>query len=328
MWVVAYLGVSNGWKHTMQSNEGYEGYYANSATQAQGDIEYHIPAEFTKERPAVSFSQDRHDIPISEHPLASQLPKASTRPAVVGDPVQFTPLTRPPGTPSSLADYLYQDRGQVGLHVVSFTDATLVCLYYHHTAFDLMGWGALMTAWTHELHGRWDQVHTSLVGGDPADSEDSDFDPMRSLGTNPTQPHALAGRQMGLASLVCFFLRNAYDFLWRKKECRIVCVPGAFVDKMRARALDELRAEAEADGSGNGETAGPEPFLSHGDVLVAWWARLLVSQVCPADSERTVMIQVGSIVPLPFTTELGRRSSRSTTPTRSWRASSLLARRG
>lgn len=225
-------------------------------------------------------------MPISEHPLASQLPKASNRPAVVGDPEQFTTLSRPPGAPSSLEDYLSQDRGQLGLHVVSFTDASLVCLYYHHTAFDLIGWRDLMTAWMHELHGREEQVQTTLVGGDPADSED--FDPMRRLGTNPTQPHALADRQMGLANVLFFTLRNAYDFLWRKKECRIVCVPGAFVDKMHAQALDELKAEA-AKGV---DAKGPEPFVSHGDVLAAWWSRILVSNVCSKDSERTIMIEV------------------------------------
>lgn len=115
---------------------------------------------------------------IGEHPLASQLPKASSRPAVVGDPEQFTPLARPFGTPTTLEDYLNQDRGQLGLHVVSFTDATLVVLYYNHTSFDLMGWGALMTAWTHELHGRGDQIVTPL-GGDPDGEED--FDPFRNL---------------------------------------------------------------------------------------------------------------------------------------------------
>lgn len=261
-------------------------YGAYSLGQAQGNIEYHIPIEFTKERPAVSFSQDRYDIPISDHPLASQLPKASTRPAVVGDPVQFTPFTRPPGTPSSLDDYLTQDRGQLGLHVVSFMDATLVCLYFSHTAFDLIGWGALLTAWTHELHGRGEQIQTP-AGGDPADGDEC-FDPMRDLGTNPTWPHALEGRHMGLVRLFWFFLRNAYDFLWREKECRIVCVPGAFVNQMHAGALEELGAEAVK----SGEEMGGETFVSRGDVLAAWWARVLASSVCTADSERTIMIQV------------------------------------
>ena len=238
----------------------------------------------------MTFSQDRHEIPISEHPLASQIPKPSARPAVVGDPEQFTPLARPPGTPSSIDDYLNQDRGQLGLHVVTFTDATLICLYYNHTSIDLMGWGALMTAWTHQLHGREDQIQEP-IGGDPEDSED--FDPMRKLGLNPTEPHVLADRQMATSGLMGFGLRNALDLGFRNKECRIVCIPGGFVDKLRAQALDELRAEA----AKNGDEAAPEPFLSHGDVLTAWWARLAVSQLLAEDSERTITIQVSLEIP-------------------------------
>lgn len=238
----------------------------------------------------MTFSQDRHEIPISEHPLASQLPKPSARPAVVGDPEQFAPLSRPPGTPSSIDDYLTQDRGQLGLHVVTFTDATLICLYYNHTSIDLMGWGALLTAWTHELHGSESQIQEP-IGGDPDDSDD--FDPLRRLGLNPTQPHVLADRQMASSGLVGFGLRNALDLGFRNKECRIVCIPGAFVDRLREQALGELREEAarkKLEGGG-GEEA-PEPFLSHGDVLTAWWARLTVSQLLAEDSERTITIQV------------------------------------
>lgn len=255
--------------------------------QAQGQFEHHVPAQFTPERPAVTFSEVRHNMPISEHPLASQLPQPSARPAVVGDPEQFKPLGIPAGTPTSIDDYLYQDRPQLGLHVVSFTDATLVCLYYNHTSFDLMGWGALMTAWTHELHGRVDLIRIP-IGGDPEDSED--FDPMRKLGLNPTEPHVLADRQMAMSGLMGFGLRNALDLGFRDKECRIVCIPGAFVERMRAQAIEELKAEAAQRGE-----EGPEPFLSPGDVLTAWWARLAVSQLVSAESDRTITLQVCTI---------------------------------
>lgn len=257
-------------------------------SQEQGELEYHVPATFTAERPAVTFSQERHDMPISSHSLASQLPKASNRPAVVGDPVQFTPLVRPPGTPSSIDDYLNQDRGQLGLHVITFNDATLISLYYNHTSFDLMGWGALMTAWTHELHGRVDEIQTP-VGGDPGDGDS--FDLMRNLGTRPTEPHILADRHMATSNLVGFGFRNALDLGFRAKECRIVCLPRAFVEKLHEQAISELKAEAAKNGASAQEQ---QPFLSHGDVLTAWWARLAVSQMLPAESQRTITIQASN----------------------------------
>lgn len=246
-------------------------------------MEYHLPAEFTPDRPAATYSHDHHEMPIKQHPLASHLPQPSNCPAVVGDPEQFTPLARPPGTPASMDDYLYQDRGQIGLHVIAFTDATLVVLYYTHTTMDLMGWSALLAAWTAEIHGRGDEMPVPL-GGDPGDD---DFDLMSDLGTKPTEPHLLAEHHMPMSGLVGFGLRNSLDLAVRPKECRIVCIPGKFVDKLRTQALEELRAEAAKNGA-----TGPAPFLSHGDVLSAWWTRLTVSQLLSSESERTITIQV------------------------------------
>lgn len=226
---------------------------------------------------------------ISEHPLAAQLPQASNRPAVVGDPEKFTPLARAPGTPASIDDYLYEDRGQLGLHVVSFTDATLVVLYFTHTTLDLLGWGALLAAWTSEMHGRGDEVATPL-GGDPG--EDG-FDALRGLGTRPTEPHVLAGSHMSTPSLVGFGLRNSLDLAVRSKECRIVCVPGRFVEGLRAEALGELRGRAaSSSGQQGSDGCGARPFVSEGDVLAAWWTRLTVSQLVRPGSDRTITIQV------------------------------------
>ncbi|KAI1638273.1 hypothetical protein F4809DRAFT_601081 [Biscogniauxia mediterranea] len=263
----------------LASLKGWRKLGARLRKNDKGEIEYHVPAEFTAERPAVSFSHVDYVMPISEHPLASKLPQpSSTRPAVVGDPGEFTSLVQSEQTPTSIDDYLTQDRGQLGLHVVSFTDATLVVLYYNHTSFDLLGWGALMTAWTHVLHGRESLVATP-VGGDPGSD---DFDSLRNLGTNPTERHVLADRHMPLSSLVGYGFRNVVDMAVRAKENRIVCVPGAFVQKLRAEALAELEAAA-----GPGE----KPFVSEADVLAAWWARIAVTSLMAPESKRTVSIQ-------------------------------------
>lgn len=167
-----------------------------------------------------------------------------------------------------------------------------------------MGCAALLAAWAHELHGRGDLVPTP-VGGDPEDDhghhEGSDgdfFDPLRELGLHPTEPHVLEDRCMGAAGLVGFGVRNALDVGFRAKECRIVCVPGAFVERLHARAMAELKAEAEAqeaagDGT-DGEGAREEPFLTHGDVITAWWTRLAVSHMVPPESQRTITIQVST----------------------------------
>ncbi|KAI0593534.1 hypothetical protein F4775DRAFT_586736 [Biscogniauxia sp. FL1348] len=263
----------------LASMKGWRKIGARLRKNDKGEIEYHVPAAFTADRPAVSFTHVDYVMPIGEHPLASKLPQASsTRPAVVGDPGEFADLVQSEQTPTSIEDYLTQDRGQLGLHVVSFTDATLVVLYYNHTSFDLLGWGALMTAWTHVLHGR-ESLVAKPVGGDPGSD---DFDSLRTLGTNPTAPHVLADRRMPLSSLVGYGVRNVVDMTIRAKENRIVCVPGAFVQKLRTEALAELQAAA-----GPGE----KPFVSEADVLAAWWARIAVTSLMSPDSKRTISIQ-------------------------------------
>lgn len=113
-----------------------------------------------------------------------------------------------------------------------------------------------MTAWTHELHGRGDQIQTP-VGGDPEDSDD--FDPTRNLGTNPTEPHVLADCHMATSGLVGFGFRNVLDMCFRAKECRIVCLPRAFVEKLYEQTISELKAEAAKDGT---EGQVQEPFLT------------------------------------------------------------------
>ncbi|KAH8666844.1 hypothetical protein BX600DRAFT_481192 [Xylariales sp. PMI_506] len=269
----------NGSLERLLSLKGWRKLGARLRKNAKGEVEYHLPAEYNASRPAVSFSELSHDISITEDPLASRLPKAnSTRPAVVGDPEEFTDLCRCQGMPTKIEDYFTQDRGQLGLHVVKFRDATLVVLYYNHTSFDLLGWGALMTAWTHVLHGS-EHLVAMPYGGDPGSEE---FDAMSTLGTNPTKPHVLAAKSLGIGGLIGYGLRNIYDLAIKGKENRLVCVPGLFIEKLHADALAELRTAA---------SPGEKPFLSEGDVLAAWWVRLLITQLEDTSSRRTINIQ-------------------------------------
>lgn len=76
---------------------------------------------------------------ISEHTLASQLPKApeSPNPALLPvAPDDLGSLVSRPGDPRTLDDYLHSDRPVLGLHIVSFTDATIVTFSWPHVLFD------------------------------------------------------------------------------------------------------------------------------------------------------------------------------------------------
>lgn len=108
-------------------------------------LEYHVPAAFDRDRrPAVAYHHQRFDTSIREHPVAAALPPfaeaaqgADDVPQPVpGDPDRFLSLMRQDGDPTELEDYLYSDRPLLGLHVVSFDDATLLTLSWSHVVLD------------------------------------------------------------------------------------------------------------------------------------------------------------------------------------------------
>ncbi|KAH6962656.1 hypothetical protein BKA56DRAFT_498440 [Ilyonectria sp. MPI-CAGE-AT-0026] len=237
---------------------------------AKGGLEYHVPAEFTTVRPAVGFTHvDHGDVTMANHPLASRLPKPSARPAVVGDPDECIDLACGPGCPTSIDDYLYTDRPLLGLHVVSFKDATLVTLHWLHIACDALGMKALVGGWVLAMQDKPIPMQQGF-----------DYDPLAEFGKHPKEPHKLADQRMTTSSLLTYGFKNGYNLLVGKKECRMVCIPGRFLNKLRSDALQDLAA------------AGVEkPFLTDNDILVAWWTRIALSHL-PADSERPVTVQL------------------------------------
>lgn len=233
-------------------------------------MEYHIPVEFTQERPAIAFTHvNSCDVRKADHPLASKLPQPSSRPAVVGDPDECIDLARSPGSPSCIEDYLYSDRPLLGLHVVSLQDATLVTLHWLHIACDAMGMKALVGGWV-----------LSMQGKEIPEQQGFDYDPMADLGKNPTEPHVLKDKCMSASSLLMYGLRNGYSLTAGKKECRIVCIPGYFLDGLKAAALKDLKASGVES-----------PFLTDNDVLTAWWTRMALGHL-PAESDRPVTVQI------------------------------------
>ncbi|KAI0023875.1 hypothetical protein F4780DRAFT_27217 [Xylariomycetidae sp. FL0641] len=234
----------------------------------KGELVYHMPAEFTKDRTAIAYTHARHEMKAADHPIAARLPKPSARPATVADPDVFRPLFMPEGGPSKMDDYLNADIPQLGLHVVSFKDKTLVCLHWPHTTFDALGKRALLDAWMLMLQGRADEVVSLPEQG---------IDPLAELGKHPTETHKLADNRLSMFGLAGYGISNALDFI-RSQENRMVCVPASFVAGLREKALAELAANGVEN-----------PFLTEGDVLCAWWTKVATSHL-PRNSSRTVVL--------------------------------------
>ncbi|KAK6080935.1 lysR family regulatory protein [Seiridium cupressi] len=302
--------------------DGWQKIGARLRRTANGGLEYHVPATFTKERPAITYSHITHDCPSTAHPVASRLPKPSTTPATVCDPDDFGSLFHREGAPTELNHYLDADIPQIGLHIVSFTDKTLVTLYWPHTLMDALGKQAFLRAWTSILNSRAHEVIPPVA---------ADTDPFSELGKHPTEPHKLAAQRMSMLQLVGYGFGTVSNFL-STKENRMVCVPAAFVRKLHREAYADLtddRAERSSVTSTEGQTSPSissvddtlsasvsssdgslsltssisskdtkpssvasddgRPFLTDGDVLCAWWTKLAVSHL-PANSKRTVCL--------------------------------------
>jgi hypothetical protein len=211
---------------------------------------------------------------VEDHPTASHIPRPPRdgQPAIVGDPDDLSELVHGPEVPKRLDDYIYTDRPQLGLHVVSFKNATVVVLHWIHLACDATAKRSVLDAWTLMLQGREDEIPEPLA---------ADNYILENVGKNPAKPHVLADRRVTTPGLVSWAFQNAYGLVIRPKEHRMVCVPAAYLAKLREKALAELASQA----ANAGQEAGP--FLSEGDVLVAWTTRLAMANL-PKDSDRTV----------------------------------------
>ncbi|KAK1243083.1 hypothetical protein MKX07_003711 [Trichoderma sp. CBMAI-0711] len=252
----------------LAKRDGWTRLGARMRKDAQGNLEYHIPAEFTEERRALSYTHMAHDMDAADHPVASKIPAPSSRPAVVCDPDDFRGLLYPNGGPVSIDDYLSRDIPQLGLYIISFRDKTLVVIYWPHTLMDALGKKALLDAWTLMLQDRENDIVAP---------QGRDGDPLADLGKYPTEPHKLASRRLSMFGLAQYGINNVLD-LFRTQENRMLCVPGFFIENLRKEAISELKSEG-------AET----PFLTEGDVLCAWWIKVATSHL-PSNSQRTVVI--------------------------------------
>ncbi|KAK2037423.1 hypothetical protein LZ31DRAFT_481325 [Colletotrichum somersetense] len=236
----------------------------------EGKLEYHIPEHFDEKRPAISYSHISYDMDINEHSLASRLPRATQRPAVLADPSEFLGLAQRPDGPKVLNDYLYSDEPQLALHIVSFFDATLVSISLPHTLTDGTGGGKIYLSWSLALQGRDDEI--------PA-FHGFDNDPLATFGAIAPEPYMYTNRLVTGWKAILFKLRQWYDSVRYRSESRVLCIPAAVMAHLRKTAIEEIRAETKND----------QAFVSDNDVICAWFTQLAISDT-PQHSDRTIRI--------------------------------------
>ncbi|KAK7949260.1 uncharacterized protein PG986_010146 [Apiospora aurea] len=248
---------------------------------AAGRLDYHVPSRYTPHRPAVSYHHERYDdVRIMQHPLGSRIPRASshyTSPRILARGEDFLPLMRRPEDPTCLEDYLRSDTPVLGLHVVTFRDATLVCLRGSHVLFDAMGRKAFLDAWALTLQGRDEEV-APLMERDPMATLGAQEPERTQSCTLPIKPYKHADKQLGFRQFITLGLRQVVDRILNRnavEEARVVCVPSAYIGRLRTKALRELEARTKGDSAE--KDPGSPAFVSAGDVLCAWWTRHLIA---------------------------------------------------
>ncbi|KAK1979264.1 hypothetical protein LZ30DRAFT_631512 [Colletotrichum cereale] len=223
-----------------------------------GRLEIHVPQAFTKERPAITYSQETMDMGIADHPLGKTLPKATQHASVQPGASGFNSFA--PSTPATFNDFVDNDVPQLSLKITSFNDATLVGLSWPHTLMDVFGQEALLRAWSLVLAGRELDVQPLMGAYKDAilaaiEEHSEEFD----LGQKVLQ---------GLG-LIKFGLRFAWDIMRNPAlKTQTIFLP--------ERAMTELRRLAEMDLPSED---GKPPFISDGDIIAAWVARAVASSL-------------------------------------------------
>lgn len=238
----------------------------------QGRLDWHIPQHYDDKRPGVLYHHVQHDQRIAVHPLASQLPRASSPPAIYQDPANFHGLAHP-DHPISIEGFLYSDKPPIAMSIWSSKDATIVTMSWSHCLLDVIAHQSLFKAWTAVLAGR-EQDIPRLIGfkEDPVDTL---------AGRTPSHKDVLHDQLMSRLGFMIFVLYTVFEFVcFPKQEYRLISVPDWYIQKLKKQARDELAHER---GSKEG------PYLSDGDVLFAWWSQLTVSAL-PLSPTRTVYL--------------------------------------
>jgi hypothetical protein len=212
------------------------------------------------DRPPVFFTHQKLAVKIKEHPLAKNLPSATERPSIQAGPQNFRSFAMREDAPTTLSELVSNDRPQLSLHVTLFSDATLVGLSWPHTLMDAMGQQALLHAWSLVLAGRHSEV-PPLCGT----REDALCAAVEA--STKQEEYKLEQNRLRGWALLEFGFRYVWHLIWyRKAETHTIYLPRTTITDLNRQAQSDLLTEENGIG---------KAFISEGDVLTAWIARVI-----------------------------------------------------
>nr|BAW27596.1 putative acetyltransferase [Aspergillus stellatus] len=241
-----------------------------------GSLEYHIPQTYDEARPAFVFSNPRHEISITSHPISANIPSISSSPQLFGSPGDLTSFVRLDSTPRKLDDWIYTDSPQLFLHTVSFSDASIITVTFPHTLADVMGIGIFLKAWSTVLRGDLNSV--------PA-LENLISNPLTELGQQtPAEKYIHYNNVLNKGQLIRFVAGRLLDQWWyRQEERRTIFLPAESFARLRQKAVEQVQ-EIE-----NPQCANTTSFVSESDVVLAWLTRTLYLALGLQPSQRILV---------------------------------------
>lgn len=219
------------------------------------------------------FTEEQHPLPVSKHPIGAHTMKFSTQPSIGVEYEALRPWIIPPEAPKTVAEYINSNLPQVGVHVLGFTDSTIISISWPHTFSDLLGLKEMLSAWTRIMSDPSAQVR------EPYHIREA---PLEALGRDPKETYRLSVLRMSNWAGTGFLIRRFPEYLLHKRISRTVFLPADFISSLRDRAYSSLD-----------HLAGKTAFISEGDVIFAWWARLVL-QSYGVRNKKTHLITVAS----------------------------------
>ncbi|KAK2803665.1 hypothetical protein FQN50_006881 [Emmonsiellopsis sp. PD_5] len=231
--------------------------------KGDGRLEIVVPKHFTVEKPAFTFTQDVLHSSIEDHPLGRRLPKPTNKNSV--QPLHSDTHTFiGPGGSVTTKKMIKRQTPLISLHVASFTDATIVVFTWPHVLMDAMGTRALLHNWSLVLNGKEEEV--SAV----ASAREDFLEKPELEGESLNQDLVIGRKQATTARLLIFQARMAFQSIFRPGfEERAMVLEEKHFHELKSRAQIELASAVGRESEAN------ELFITDGDVLAAWAARMV-----------------------------------------------------
>ncbi|KAG5931376.1 hypothetical protein E4U53_001805 [Claviceps sorghi] len=225
-----------------------------------GLLEAYAPKNYSHENPACTFFFDAHyDCRVESHAAGKYFSRASQRAFTQTCPAKFPPAMMHPEFPTTVQDIIDRKLPQLILHIVAFSNATLVTISMPASTMDHAGFKSLLENWSLVLAGRREGV--ALVYGPHKDV-------LQELVGQAQEKGAVARVE---APGAAFSRHGTVAAWWRRRRGRVVQRRIVYVPKAM---LDELLGQMRRDIARILEDEEQRPIVSDAELLLAWLSKV------------------------------------------------------